>query len=319
MGEKSPDSDIRVKRNFKMIDYKGMAVFATVVEAGSLSAAGRRLGISTSAVSQHLRRLEERLGVVLLNRSTRKLGLTDAGQSIAAHCQSIVSAAEAIEQQLSRGREAPSGQLRLSAPQGLSRHIASALSPLLARNPGLSLHLLLDDEFVDLIEERIDVALRVGHLPDSNWVARRLCDIECVFCAAPAYLAQRPPICRPDDLVGQQWLGAARNSAPHELLLTGPQGESRSVLIAPRVHSNSRQSLSQMCCAGLGLAHMARLEVEDELRTGSLVPVLPSWTRPAYPVWAVTPRRDIGSAKVRDAIEAIERHLLTLAGVHVRP
>ena len=291
-----------------------MAVFAAVAESGSLSAAGRRLGMSTSAVSQHVRRLEKDFGVALVNRSTRKLSLTDAGQSIAGHCQAMVDAAEAATQQLNLVHDVPTGQLRLSAPQALARHIAPALSPLLASNPELSLHLLLDDEMVDLVEARVDLALRAGQLADSSWVARRLCEIECVFCAAPAYLEPRPPIIAPEDLMSQQWLGTARHSGPLELVLTGPAGESEAVQIEPRVCSNSRQNLLQMCISGLGVAHMARLEVEDELRNGSLVPVLPSWTRAAYPVWAVTPRRDTQPAKIRHSIKSLQSYLLGLPG-----
>lgn len=301
-----------------MTDYKRMAVFAAVVDAGSLSAAGRRLGMSASAVSQHLRRLESDFGVALLNRSTRRLTLTDAGQRIAGHCQAMVAAADAARQQLNQLHDLPIGQLRLAAPQGLARHIAPALSPLLARNPDLSLHLLLDDERIDLVAESVDLALRVGRMPNSAWVARRLCDIECVFCAAPDYLEARPPITSPEDLAHQQWLTPVRQSgiteSPVELQLSGPHGEQRTVSITPRVRSNSRQNLLRMCTDGLGLAHLARLEVDDELRSGALVSVLPAWTRPTYPVWAVTPQRDTQPAKVRYAIEAMQGYLSSLPG-----
>lgn len=297
-----------------MADFKRMAVFAAVVEQGSLSAAGRRLGMSTSAVSQHLRALEEAFGVVLLNRSTRKLGLTDAGQRVARHCQAMVAAAEAAQQQLSLAQDAPQGQLRMSAPQGFARHIAPALSPLLASHPELSLYLRLGDEMIDLIEARIDLALRAGRLADSSWVARRLCELECVLCAAPAYLASRPAIHAPGDLLGQQWLGPARDSGQLDVHLTGMGAEAQVLRVEPRVISNSQLSLQQMCVAGLGVASMVRIEIEEELRSGRLVPVLPDWHPPSYPLWAVTPQRDTQPAKVRHAIEAMQGYMLTLPG-----
>ncbi|MDQ7988720.1 MAG: LysR family transcriptional regulator [Candidatus Dactylopiibacterium sp.] len=295
-------------------DFKRMAVFAAVVEQGSLSAAGRRLGMSTSAVSQHLRALERHFGVVLLNRSTRKLALTDAGQRVARHAQSMVGAAEAAEQQLRLAHDAPLGQLRMSAPLGFARHVAPALAPLLAAHPALSLHLTLADEMIDLIDARIDLALRAGRLADSSWVAQRVCELACVLCAAPAYLAGRAPIRGLEDLPGQQWLGPAHAEAGLDLDLQGP-GEQRGRLRAmPRVTGNNQLSLQQMCVAGLGVAMMVRIDVEDDLRGGRLVPVLPDWAPPAYPLWAVTPRRGTQPAKVRHAIEAMQAYLLTLAG-----
>jgi DNA-binding transcriptional LysR family regulator len=143
-----------------MIDFKRLAVFATVVELGSFGAAARRLGISTSAVSQHLRALEQTYGVTLLHRSTRKLGLTDAGQRVVRHCRAMLTEAGAAHEQLSMAHEAPSGQLRMSAPVGFARHVAPALAPLLAAHPALKLHLTVADEMIDLIDARIDLALR---------------------------------------------------------------------------------------------------------------------------------------------------------------
>ena len=171
-----------------MDDLKPLAVFAEVVDAGSMSGAARRLGMSPSAVSQTIRALEQQGGVTLLHRSTRKLALTDAGERYYPHCKRLLEAARAAADSLQQARDAPTGELRVSAPVGFAMHVAPALAPLLAEAPQLRLRLLVDDAMIDLIDARIDVAIRIGRLADSSWVARRLCDFEMVLCASPDYL-----------------------------------------------------------------------------------------------------------------------------------
>jgi DNA-binding transcriptional LysR family regulator len=297
-----------------MTDFNRMAVFAAVVEQGSMSAAGRRLGMSTSAVSQHLRALEQSYGVTLLHRSTRKLTLTDAGQRFARHCQAMVAAAEQAQQQLRMTRDAPVGQLRISAPVGFARHVAPALAPLLAANPGLDLHLMVADELIDLIDARIDLALRGGRLPDSSWVARRLCELVMVLCAAPAYLAEHGMPQTPTDLLKHQWIGLPQGDAGLQITLVGADGHEEQLRCEPRITSNNQLSLQQLCVAGLGIARMVRADLEDELRSGRLVVVLPDWQIPGIASWAVTPQRDAQPAKVRYAIEAMQTYLLGMPG-----
>lgn len=295
-----------------MTDFRRMAVFAALVRHGSLSQAARHLGISTSAVSQHLRALEQGFGVTLVHRSTRRLTLTDAGERFAVHCQAMVNAAEKAEAQLQLAHDAPVGQLRISAPVGFARHVAPALAPLLERHPALALHLQVDDALIDLVEARIDLALRAGRLPDSSWSARRLCVFDMVLCATPAYLAAHGTPHTPAALREHRWMGA-----PHEsgtLALSGPTGEQVVLHIAPQVTSNNQLSLQQMCAAGLGIGMMVRPDVEAELRSGRLVPVLPDWTLPGMPILAVTPQRDAQPAKVRHAIAALEDYLRTTPG-----
>jgi len=291
-----------------------MAVFAAVVEHGSMSAAARALAMSTSAVSQQVRQLERDSGVTLLHRSTRKLALTAAGEPFYEHCAAMVLAARRAQQQLAQSREAPSGELRLSAPVGFARHVAPALGGLLAAHPALTLKLLVDDARIDLIASRIDLAVRFGSLPDSAWVARRLCAFEWLLCASPAWLQAQGQPMRPEDLLSQQWLAFAREGSALHLALQGPQGDTRELRIEARISSNNQFSLQQMCVAGLGMARLARVDVQEELQAGRLVPVLPEWTLEPLDVWAVTPQRDAQPAKVRMAIEALQHYLGTLPG-----
>lgn len=295
-------------------DWKRLAAFAEVVRAGSLSAAGRRLGISTSAVSQQLRALEQAHGVTLLHRSTRKLALTEAGARLAQHCQAMVDAAARARQQLTAARDAPEGELRLAAPVGFARHLAPALAPLLAAHPGLSLRLFVDDAMIDLIDARIDLAVRAGRLADSSWAARRLCRFELVLCAAPAYLARAGMPATPAELPSHEWIGGARDGSGLLLTLEGPAGAQESFRVAPRVLGNNQLSLQQLCVAGLGLMLAVRADIDDELRTGRLLPVMPEWRGTPLPVWAVTPQRDGQPAKVRHAAEAIGRYLRQVPG-----
>ena len=330
-----------------MDDLKPLAVFAEVVDAGSMSAAARRLGMSPSAVSQTIRALEQQGGVTLLHRSTRKLALTEAGERYYPHCQRMLEAARAAAQSLQHARDAPTGELRLSAPVGFATHVAPALAPLLAEAPQLRLRLLVDDAMIDLIDARIDVAIRIGRLADSNWVARRLCDFDTILCASPDYLARAGTPTTPLQLPAHQWLAFGRETAapgqpdglpalgstapaasaknlgkggmatsqPVTMLLNArsSDGELQRVHVQARIASNNQISLQQMCEHGLGIAHLGHADVVASLARGALVRLLPQWAFGTMPVWAVTPRRDEAeAAKVRGAVDCLRRYFATL-------
>lgn len=298
-----------------MDDLKRMAVFASVVQHGSMSGAARALGMSPSAVSQQVRLLEREGGVTLLHRSTRKLALTEAGQRVHAQCAAMCAAADQARAELAASREAPSGELRLSATVGFARHVAPALGAMLAENPALRLRLLVDDAPIDLIDARIDLAVRFGRLADSSWAARRLGTLEWWLCASPGWLAQHGQPDTPDALLAHTWLGFAREDNGLLLNLHGPDGATRSLRVAPRIVSNNQLSIQQMCEAGLGLALMGSVDVQDALQTGRLVRLLPQWNLGTLGIWAVTPQRDAQPAKVRQAIAALHSYLVTLPGV----
>jgi DNA-binding transcriptional LysR family regulator len=297
-----------------MDDLRRMAVFAAVVQHGSMSAAARSLAMSTSAVSQQVRLLEQGSGVTLLHRSTRKLSLTDAGARFAEHCATMVAAAQQAKQQLVLAHDAPSGELRMSAPVGFARHVAPALAPLLAAYPALSLRLLVDDALIDLIDARIDLALRAGRLPDSSWVARRLCAFDWVLCASPDYLRRHGVPSTPAELLAHQWLVGSRDGSVLQFVLLGPAGDRETVRVEARIASNNQLTLEQMCTAGLGLALMTHPDVHEALQAGRLQRVLPGWQMEPGPVWAVTPQRDNQPAKVRHAIAALQAYFVGAPG-----
>jgi DNA-binding transcriptional LysR family regulator len=229
---------------------------------------------------------------------------------------------------------------------GFAVHIAAALAPLLAQAPQLRLRLLVDDAMIDLIDARIDLAVRVGRLADSSWIARRLCELEMVLCAAPDYLARHGVPAAPQQLAGHQWLAFGREGAadgapggfaapgnaaptPHARAPGGARvpagstvlaldmhssaGERHRVQVEARIVSNSQISLQQMCEHGLGIARLGLADVAPVLARGALVRVLPQWRFAAMPVWAVTPKREEAeAAKVRAAVDALRRYFAEL-------
>jgi DNA-binding transcriptional LysR family regulator len=293
---------------------KRMALFAEIVDGGSISAAARRVGSTPSAVSQQLRLLEEALGLVLLHRSTRRITLTEAGERYYPACAAMVAQARSADQALERLRDEPEGELRLAAPIGFGERLSTALEPL-RRHPRLRLHLLLDDTPIDLIGERIDLALRVGRFSDSALVARRLGELQRQLCAAPRYLAERGWPRHPGELAGHDWLGLPpRGSAVETLSFQGAQGEREEVRVEPRLLASQVTALQAMAVAGWGLYVGMTDDVRQAMAEGRLAPVLPDWRLEPAAVFAVTPRRGEQPAKVRHALQALQQHFAARPG-----
>lgn len=295
-----------------MDDFKRMAIFAQVVEHGSLSGAARALGMSPSAVSQQLRQLERAGGVTLLHRTTRQLTLTDAGSRYYIQCAAMCAAAAQARAELAAERDVPSGELRIAAPVGFARHIAPALGSWLGAQPALRLQLLVDDAPIDLVQGRIDLAIRFGALRDSGWAARRLGHTPWWLCASPQWSAQQGAPAHPSQLAGARWLGM---SGRFDWECRHPDESSYHWRLQPMVASNNHWSLQQMCEAGLGPALLAAMDVSDAVQQGRLQRLLPQWTLGGLDIWAMTPQRDAQPAKVRQAIAALQAYLAQLAGV----
>jgi DNA-binding transcriptional LysR family regulator len=302
-----------------MDDFKRMAVFAAVVQHGSMSAAARALGMSPSAVSQQVRQLEREGGVTLLHRSTRQIALTDTGERYYQQCAAMAQAADQARAELAAARDEPGGELRLSATVGFARHIAPALGDWLARHPALRLHLAVDDAPIDLIQGRVDLALRFGRLADSGWAARRLGAMQWWLCASPAWVrAQGRSWNHPAPLAAARWLGLAREGQGQAVRAEArhlASGETYSLQVQPQVASNNQLSIQQMCESGLGLALLGSMDVADALDQGRLVRLLPEWFFGELGIWAVTPQRQAQPAKVRQAVDALQSYLSRLPGV----
>lgn len=277
-----------------------MAVFAAVVEAGSFSTAAERLGMVKSAVSRHVSLLEEHLGVRLLARTTRRLALTDAGQEFYRRCARMIAEADAAVSAVSGDRDRPMGTLRISASQQLGQvQVAPAVVAFRAEHPQLEVELLLEDAYVDLVADHIDVAVRVGALADSSLVARKLADTEAVICASPDYLAARGEPKNHTQLAKHEWIVYTLARAPHRLVLTNPRGQRVTVRVRGPVRTNSGGATHSLVRAGAGLAVLPQFYVEDDLRSGQLRAVLPSYVMPTAAIYAVTLPSPVPEPRIR--------------------
>jgi len=292
-----------------MDQLRRMAIFARVVDCGSMSAAARELEMTTSAVSQQIRALEQSTGVTLLHRSTRRLTLSEAGVGFYQGCAEMLAAAARAEQRLAELRDAPVGELRVAAPASFAgEHLAPALADLLRAHPRLQLRIFAGDERIDLIEARIDLAIRVGRLADSSLVARPLAQWPELLCAAPAYLAQFPSLKSPEDLSAVEGLVLTPLGEPQTIELSRGD-EIRRVRFAGRIAGNNQQALLQFTRQGLGVSRQVETDVAADLASGRVMRVLPEWSLAPVGVWAITPQREAQPAKVRHAIEALRQYL----------
>ena len=301
-----------------MEDFRRMAIFAAVVERGSMSAAARQLDMTPSAVSQHIRQLEHDADLTLLHRSTRQLTLTDAGQRFYIQCAAMCEAASRARAELAAEHQRPSGELRLAAPAGFTQHAAPALGQWLAMHPELRLRLLMDDAPIDLIQARVDLALRFGNLQDSSWVPRHLGRSATVLCASPHWIKANGSTPRhPSELAHLPWLDMSRSDDPQADFLWRQQGTAQEyrLQVRPLMVSNHRGAVQQFCEAGLGLALLSAHDVAASLETGSLVRLLPDWDMGMLDIWAVTASRDSLPAKVREAIEVLREYFAQLQGM----
>ena len=276
-----------------------MEVFAAVVEAGGFSAAARSLCLSKSAVSKQIGRLEDRLGVRLLNRTTRRLSVTEAGTTFYAACRRVLDEAETAEQAVSNLAAAPRGLLKLNAPMSFGfLHLSSAIPAFHARFPQIIVEAAMNDRFVDLIEEGYDVALRIGDLRDSSLIARRIAPCRAVLCASPDYLDRRGRPQRPEDLAGHACLLYANNANPREWTLTG-QGGRLSVVVDGPLVANNGDVLCAAAVGGMGITRLPTFIVGPHLRDGRLEVVLPTFPLPDQGIHAVYPHHRNLSVKVR--------------------
>ncbi|HYF53176.1 MAG TPA: LysR family transcriptional regulator [Salinarimonas sp.] len=284
-----------------MLDRLGdLDVFARVVAAKGMSAAGRDLGLSPAVISKRIRRLEERLGVRLLQRTTRQVALTEAGRGFYERVVAILASVEEAEAFAARGSEQVRGTLRVSAPTSFGRlHVAPHLVAFLAMHPALSLDLVLSDAFVDIVGEGFDVAIRIADLSDSSLVARRLAANHRVLCAAPAYLARAGTPRRVDDLAGHVLLA---HNAP-EWRLEGPDGP-ETVRVAGPLRTNSSEVVREAVLAGIGIALRSTWDVGPDLKAGRLVRILPDHAGSRrVAVHAVFPSRRHLEPKVRAFVD----------------
>ncbi len=280
-----------------MSDLTDLEIFVRVVTAGSLSAAGREMGLSPAVVSKRMNRLEARLGTRLIQRTTRQVSVTEAGQGFFERAASIIASVAEAEAWVTGASVEARGVLRISAPTSFGRlHIAPHLGRFMDENPAVVVELELADSFVDLIADGFDVAIRIGELVDSSLVARRLADVHRVLCATPGYLAAHGTPLAIADLARHTCL-ATRQQDPWRL--EGPEG-TVSVRAGARLRTNSNEVVREAVLAGLGIALRSTWDVGADLAAGRLKVVLPHYhASHRVGVHAVYPSRRFLPAKVR--------------------
>lgn len=291
-------------------DLQDMTLFVLAVSTGSLSAAGRELGLTPAAASKRLARLEATLGARLLHRTSRRLSLTDDGALYLERCQAILADIADAEALLGGGDAQLRGTLRVSATTGLGRRwVGPVTAEFAAGHPGLTLHLSLNDRLVDLVESGIDCVVRVGHLDDDRLVARKLADNRRAVCATPGYLQAHGMPTTPADLARHACLVLASGPAPRaEWRFRQANGAPMRVAVRGRLVSDNGQQVHDWMLAGRGLARRSVWDVAEELASGRLVEVLRDWSDDDAPISALYASRRHLPRRTRLFIDALVAH-----------
>jgi len=281
-----------------------MASFVAVVEAGSFVRAADAIGLSKAAVSRHVGELEQRLGVRLLQRTTRRVSLTVEGQQFYARCKELLASIDEAEAEVGAHRGEASGLLRINAPLSFGvLHLAPLWGRFAAAHPKVVLDITLSDRIVDLVEEGFDVAVRIAALPSSNLVSRRLATTRVVLCASPEYLARHGTPSHPRELgvhrtISYSYWAGGRN----EWKFDGPEGEV-AVRVHPVLHANNGDTCRAAALDHLGVILQPDFIVGDDLRRGALVQLMPQYRSIELGIHALYPTRKHLPLKVRGLVD----------------
>jgi DNA-binding transcriptional LysR family regulator len=280
--------------------FNALRVFTQVVESGGFSRAADRLGLSTTAVSRHVAELEAHLQSRLLNRTTRRLSLTESGQAFYGRAVQLLQDLQEAEQEASKTAITARGTIRLTTSLNFgTRRVAPEIAGFLARHPGVKFDVQLSDRIVDLVEEGFDLAIRIGGPGPENLVARKLGETCLVLCAAPEYLAKHGTPRAPEDLARHNCFTYEYNPSRNQWRFRGPDGREHAVRVGGPVHSNSGDLNSALAARGAGIAFEPDFIVGEDVRAGRLIALLPDFPLTPSPIYAVYPTRKHLSAKVR--------------------
>lgn len=278
---------------------EAMSLFVAAVEAGSLSAAGRRFGIPLATVSRKVSDLERHLKTRLLNRSTRRLTLTDAGHAYLAACRRILGEVDEAERTAAGEYSTPTGDLIVTAPIVFGRlHVLPVVTGFLAAYPDVDIRLTLADRITQLIEEHIDLAIRIGQLPDSSLVAIRVGSIRRVVCASRAYLAERGMPKNPDDLAAHSCIAFEGLTSPATWTFAKGKTE-RAVQIRSRLKVNTAEAAIDAAIAGVGMTRVLSYQIIAAVRSGTLCPVLEAFEPQPWPMNLVHAGQGLLPVKLR--------------------
>ena len=290
-----------------MDKLSALSGFVEAVNLGSFSAAAKHLGISQPAVSQQVRSLEEDLGIRLLNRTTRQLRLTEAGERYYAYARDILERVTEADRSVQSEEAQMSGPLFVGLPLGFAETILSEfLIRFKKEHPGIVLDVSLSDQFVDVIQQRLDVAIRMGVIEDDRLIVRRLGLAQRCLVASPKYLNRRGRPRHPADLPEHDYLLYKNIATGNRVPFISTLGEELAVKINPAMIVNNSSTLRQAALAGLGIALSNRWLIDPYLKSGALELVLPDWQYPPHPVHAVYPSNRFIPLKVRRFVDMLQ-------------
>lgn len=274
-----------------------------VAEVQSFTGAAERLRTTTQMVSKHVKAFEERLGVRVFDRTTRRVRVTDMGQAVVERCRLILEAVDELEASVQDGQKAPKGRIRIAAPLTFGEmYVAPQLSSFRVAFPEVEVSLLLTDRFINLVEEGVDATIRIGHLDDSSLVARRLAETETVFVASPGYLDEWGRPFEPKDLVGHEvvhddnWRGGLR--WPFKV-----GGRAQRLEVKPALRVNSARAVHDLVAQGAGTAMLPRFAASASLREGRLERILDAFAPPPFPIHLMFLHSHLLTARVRSFAE----------------
>ena len=289
--------------------FEDLQTFAAVVETGSFTAAATRLDADKSAISRRVSALEARLGAQLLRRTTRTLNLTDTGYAFYERAIRILADLEEAESAVALQHGELKGRLRVALPLSFGiLHMCTPIDAFNQQNPGVRFDLDFSDRRVDLLQEGIDVAVRIGQLRDSTLIARRLFTARTVVCASPAYLAANGTPATPADLAEHDCLVYSNLSDPEHWSWIDERKEKQRVRVRIRMSANNGDFLSSAAADGLGIVMQPTFIAHRHIRGGALVPILTDIEWPASPAWAVYPPTRHLSHRVREFIDFLVDH-----------
>jgi DNA-binding transcriptional LysR family regulator len=286
----------------------GMRVFTAVVDAGSFAKAAEKLDLSRGMTSRYVAQAEAHLGVRLLNRTTRRLSLTEAGNDYYQRATQVLALVAEAEQAASREAAEPRGTLRVNASVAFgARHMGGLISAYLQRCPQVRVDLTLNDRVVDLVEEGFDVAVRIARRIDPGLVARRIAPARMIACASPAYLRRSGAPKAPADLVGHNCLTYAYAGTQNEWRFIRGKRE-QTVKVGGTLHANNGDILSRAAADGLGVIVQPTFLIDELLREKKLMRVLEGWEADSLTIFAVYPSRQFLAPKVRSFIDFMVTH-----------